>query len=425
MRLATVPVHILLAAAGSAYIAAVLALFITRTPLGSPLFLSLVVVMAACYAVALARTWAEPNPSRSLLLVALAFAAAYRIPLAVAAVGPDSDMVRYLWDGRVQRLGYNPYQVVPADPALVHTHDSDTAAMPSRRHKTPYPPAAQLFFRFVVATANTTLGMKLALVACDLLTIAVLWKWLVVTGRNEWLTLAYAWNPLVVLEVAHSGHIDAFGTLWIAAAAYWLTRGRTTLSCIAFVLATATKLLPIVLAPLFLGRVRKRDLLLAIGVALLLVVPFTLTGDPSLGAIPNVVANIRFNSPVFHPLAWAISPQIAAAVALLSGLGVAMWARRRLSASDPAGWAWPMAVSLVAAPVIYPWYLLYLTPFLFSAATLPLTVWSIAVLPVYVVWHLAREGGRWMVPITVMVAEYGALIAACLAVLWWQRQRDA
>jgi hypothetical protein len=423
MRLAPVPVHKLLAVAGSAYFAAVLVLFVTRTPLGSPLFLSLVAVMVACYVATLAGTWSAPSPSRSLLLIALAFAVAYRAPLAVAAVGPDSDMVRYLWDGRVQHLGYNPYQLVPADPALSQTHTAETAVMPSRRHKTPYPPGAQLFFRFVVATANTTLGMKLALVACDLLTIAVLWKWLLITGRNQWLVLAYAWSPLVVLEIAHSGHIDALGTLWIAAAAYWLTRGRTALACVAFVLAAATKLLPIVLAPLFLGRVRKRDLLLAVGVAVVLALPFTLGGDPTLGAIPNVVANIRFNSPVFHPLAWAVSPHVAAAVALLSGLGVATWARLRLPVSDPAAWAWPMAVSLIAAPVIYPWYLLYLTPFLVSVATLPLTVWTITVLPVYIVWHLAREGGRWTVPVALMAAEYGAFIGAWLVFVRWRLRR--
>src|SRR5512145_2223383 len=102
MRLAPVPVHKLLAVAGSAYFAAVLVLFVTRTPLGSPLFLALVAVMVACYVATLAGTWSAPSPSRSLLLIALAFAVAYRAPLAVAAVGPDSDMVRYLWDGRVQ-----------------------------------------------------------------------------------------------------------------------------------------------------------------------------------------------------------------------------------------------------------------------------------------------------------------------------------
>ena len=69
----------------------------------------------------------------------------------------------------------------------------------------------------------------------------------------------------------------------------------------------------------------------------------------------------------------------------LLGLAVAAWARWKLAASDPAAWAWPMAVALACAPVIYPWYLLYLTPFLFSAATVPLMVWTLTATLAYVV----------------------------------------
>jgi hypothetical protein len=425
MQLASVPIARLLAWAGSTYLAAILTLVLTQTPLGSPLFLAVVAITSGCYVLLLARVKDAPAEPRRLLFIALLLAVLFRIPPAVAPVGPDSDMVRYLWDGRVQQLGYNPYRVIPADPALASTHTPDTAAMPSRRHRTPYPPAAQLFFRLIVAIGNSTLAMKLALVACDLLTIAVLRRWLAVAGRNEWLTLAYAWNPLAVLEVAHSGHIDALGALWITAAAYWLTKRRTALACVAFVLAVATKLLPIVVAPLLLGRVRPRDLGLGIALAALLYLPFTFGTELPLGAIPNVVANIRFNGPVFRGLAWIASPQVAAAVALLAGLSAAVWARARLPASDPGAWAWPMAIALLGAPVIYPWYLLYLTPFLFTRATVPLVVWTISVMPVYLVWHLARSGGRWAPPLAVMMLEYGAVLIAIVVILRRPRSPDA
>ena len=53
-----------------------------------------------------------------------------------------------------------------------------------------------------------------------------------------------------------------------------------------------------------------------------------------------------------------------------------------------------MAIALACAPVVYPWYLLYFTPFLFTRATLPLTVWTFTAIPVYVVWERARSGAR-------------------------------
>jgi alpha-1,6-mannosyltransferase len=413
-----------LAWTGAAYLAAVLTIVITRTPLGSPLFLGSALVAAAAYAVMLGRVWREDRAPRSLLLAAFALAVAFRVPMMIPKVGADSDMVRYVWDGRVQLLGYNPYQVRPSDPAVAATHTDETRHMPSARAQTPYPPGAQLFFRLVVALRDSSRAMKLALVACDLLTIVVLWRWLVVTGRSEWLGLAYAWNPLVVFEVAHSGHIDALGALWIAASAYWLARRRTALASIAFVLAVTTKLLPIVLVPLYWRRIRIRDAVAGAILFALLYLPFISGPTLPFGAVPNVVAHIRFNGPVFKWVAALAGPQMAAIAAVGIGLAIAAWARWRLGASDPAAWAWPMAAALVCAPVIYPWYLLYFTPFLFTTATLPLAVWTLSIIPTYIVWDIARHGGLWAAPAGLMVAEYGlpCALAACVLVLRWKRR---
>ena len=109
-------------------------------------------------------------------------------------------------------------------------------------------------------------------------------------------------------------------------------------------------------------------------------------------------------------------PRFAAAVALAAGLSVALWARWRLPSSDPAAWAWPMAVAIAFAPVIYPWYLLCLTPFLFSIATLPLAAWTVSALSVYEVWDLSRHGARWITPVSVMLFEFGVLVAAMIVV---------
>jgi hypothetical protein len=254
--------------------------------------------------------------------------------------------------------------------------------------------------------------MKVALVVCDLLTIWALVTWLQQTGRSPWLALAYAWNPLVILEVAHSGHIDALGALWITIAAWMLTTGRTTRGAVAFAIAIASKLLPIVLVPLLWKRIRVRDAIAAAGALALLYFPFRSAGAVPLGAVPNVVAFIRFNGPLFKWLAALTTPQVAAALAVLAGLAVAAWMRFTRPATDPAAWAWPMAVSLAAAPVIYPWYLLYYTPFLFSAATVPLVAWTYTALPVYVVWYLSKFGHRWFVPAPVEWIEFGVVIAA-------------
>ena len=258
-------------------LSAALLLALTQARLGSRLFFVLAAAMAIAQLVALLAV-RRAEPPKRWLWIAIGVAVACRIPLMVGPVNYDSDMVRYVWDGRVQRFGYNPYAVVPSDPAVAHTHTADTARMPSRNAQTPYPPAAQLFFRLMGTLWESPRVMKSVLTLLDIATIFIVLRWLRAIGRSEWLVLGYAWNPLVILEIAHSGHIDGLGAFWIALCAYWMARRRTALASIAFTLAVATKLLPIVLAPLFLGRVKVRDIALGAGVLLLLYLPF-MTGE--------------------------------------------------------------------------------------------------------------------------------------------------
>ena len=267
------------------------ALVVSEAPLGTPLFYVFAAVPCVVYGLLMRRLLRSDAPDFDLrtsdpglrtpdsrlprlLVTALLLAVAFRIPPAAAPVGADNDMVRYMYDGRLQRLGYNPFLVMPADPDVASTHTEITRKMPSIRARTPYPAAAQLFFRAVVTIRETPRAMKWALVLCDLLTIAVLVQWLRQTGRSPWLSLAYAWNPLVILEVAHSGHIDALGGLWIAVSAWMLSTGRGMRAAVAFVIAVASKLLPIVLIPLYWKRIRIRDAAVAALVLAALYYPF-------------------------------------------------------------------------------------------------------------------------------------------------------
>ena len=436
----------LIRAGGAAALAAYIALAVTEARLGSPLFFAIAAVPYAVYAL-LARTLllsgesgaspdrrapdepralherralheprapyeqqAHPVPFDRLFLTALVLAAAFRAPLLIRAVDVRSDMIRYIYDGRLQRLGYNPYLVYPGDPAMAATHTAETRRMPSINATTPYPAAAQLFFWLMVTISESARAMKLALVACDLLTIAVLIAWLRSSNRSPWLALMYAWNPLVVLEIAHSGHVDALAVLWIAVSGWMLSTGRGMRAAIAFVLAVASKLLPIVLLPLFWRRIRIRDAAAGAIVLALVYAPFASAGTLPLGAVPNVVAYIRFNGPLFKGLALLFTPGVAATFAVVAGLAAAAWMRARRTADDPAAWGWPMAVSLACAPVVYPWYLLSFTPFLFAKPCSALVAWTFTVLPAYSVWELARHGHRWFMPAPLVAGEYGIVV---------------
>jgi hypothetical protein len=78
-----------------------------------------------------------------------------------------------------------------------------------------------------------------------------------------------------------------------------------------------------------------------------------------------------------------------------------------------------MAASLLCAPAVFPWYLLWLLPFLTSTSTLLIIIWTVSVIPTYVQWHLRALGRPWgPLPGWIMLLEYGcvATAAAIIAV---------
>ena len=69
----------------------------------------------------------------------------------------STDMYRYVWDGRVQLAGINPYRYLPAaDAARVparRRRSIRTSTAPTMRH-TIYPPAAQMIFALAAAVSR-------------------------------------------------------------------------------------------------------------------------------------------------------------------------------------------------------------------------------------------------------------------------------
>jgi alpha-1,6-mannosyltransferase len=183
-------------------------------------------------------------------------------------------------------------------------------------------------------------------------------------------------------------------------------------SALAFGLAVAVKLLPIVLLPLYWRRVRMRDGVLAAVVVGLLYVPFFNHGRIPIGSLGTYVQSFRFNDPVFATLERVAAPQLVVGLAVLVGFLTAIWLRSKAPAFSPDAFPWPMAASLLCAPVVYPWYLLWLLPFLRSASTVPIFIWTVSIIPTYYVWRLRTLGRPWLVPGWIMLLEYGSVAAA-------------
>jgi len=412
---------------------------------GGTYFMASLTLAGIAYLLAIREFFATPTFSRQVVVIGLVLAAVWHVEFLRVPPGADDDIHRYVWDGRLQRLGYNPYLIVPSDPALAALHTSETRTLNNPDLPSPYPAGAQLFFRAVTAVHESTFAFKVAFVVCEVAIVFVLLDVLRCTRQAAHLVLAFAWNPLLAIEVAGSGHIDIVGALLLLVSAAALVRRWRATAAVALGLAIAVKFLPVVLLPLYWKRIRIRDAVPGAAVVGLLYIPFLNHGRIPIGSLGTYVQTFRFNGPVFAALDRVAPPQLLVGLAVLVGLVTATWLRSTTPEDSPDKgilttedtefhggdatvfplcdsapsmvrsfeFAWPMAASLVCAPVVFPWYLLWLLPFLTSPSTLLIVIWTVSIIPTYVQWHLRSLGRPWgALPVWVMLLEYGCVTIA-------------
>ena len=392
---------------------------------GGPYFMASLTVAGIAYLLAMRECFSAPSFPPRVIVFGLMLAALWHLPFLMVTPGVDDDIHRYLWDGRLQRLGYNPYLVVPNDPTVAGLHTPETRTLNNPDLPSPYPAGAELFFRAVTAVHESIFALKVAFVLCELAIAIILIKVLRSSGRSVHWVLAYAWNPLLAIEVAGSSHIDIVGVLLLLISFAALGRRWRTLAALAFGLAVAVKLLPIVLLPLYWRRIRIRDGLLAVAAVAVLYLPFLHHGRIPLGSLGTYVRSFRFNDPVFATIERMTAPQFAAGLAVVIGFLTAIWMRRNSAVESSDTFSWPMAASLLCAPVVYPWYLLWMLPFLRSTSTVPIMIWTVSIIPTYYVWHLRTLGRPWLVSGWSMLLEYGCVAISAAIIVWRRITRPA
>jgi alpha-1,6-mannosyltransferase len=350
------------------------------------------------YCLALRLIWRSAAPSRAALLVLLAFALFFRLPLLSTEPRISTDLYRYLWDGRVQMAGINPYRYAPADEALRSLRDDGVYRWINRKEfPTIYPAGAQLIFWSAAALRLTTPAcFKVLLLLADFGATLLLLRLFDHCQVNRLRVLLYAWNPLVVYETAHAGHLEAVVVLCVMAALLAGVKQRVNLACASLALATSVKLYPgLLVVVLARGRVARCALIFA-AVLLCAYAPYLAGGDKIIGFLPRYfsdpgeITNLGLPSLLFTVL----SPAHAGWLLRLVVVGVAAWMFVRQeghSAGHP--YTFLQQVYLLASvhtlllyPALYPWYLVWLIPLLCIFPSPGWLYFSCASSFVYITW---------------------------------------
>ena len=216
----------------------------------------------------LGRMVAPPRLGRRALVLVIGGGLLARALLVPLPFTTSTDAYRYLWDGRVQAEGLNPYRHPPGALQIANLRDDRVYPLINRKGAvTIYPPVAQATFRAAHEVGlRTPAGWKLLLLAAEAASMALL---LALTGRRRDLLL-YAWNPVPIIAFGLAGHLDALVVLAVLSASLAWRRGWTARVGLALGLAAGLKLWPLLLLPAF---ARRRDDRLDPGGVLRLAVP--------------------------------------------------------------------------------------------------------------------------------------------------------
>ena len=388
-----------------------------------------------CYAVA---AWLVLRRSHASLFFILGAALAFRLTLWWSPPTLSDDIFRYVWDGRVQLAGINPYLYPPSAPELAHLRDALHGLVNHADIPTIYPPLAQLFFRLVCALNATPDALKFALLLCDFGLCLLLMRSLVRRGQDPRRVLLYAWNPLPLIEIAGSGHIDALGILLLFCALHALQLQRLGVAACTLAGAFLAKLVPLVLLPAFWRRpqdntladwldLRARSgLLLFPGLVLLAFLPFADAGTRLTTGLQTYVQHWHFNAAAYSLFHWALeswdlNAQLNArwlCAALL--IALTLWVQIRWR--DPYRTTFAsLGAYILLSPTMHPWSLLWVLPFLPFFPSRAWVLFSGLVVLAYEVLIGYVDTGIWHEKPWIMWAQYAPFYLLLLATACYRR----
>ena len=284
----------------------------------------------------------------------------------------SDDLQRYRWDGKVQANGFNPYAIAPQDPRLAYLRDHEYKIMPGRETPTIYPPATELVYRAAWKLFPGPTAFKVPFAAADLLVLFLL-AWIFRGEKDRTFRVAvYAWNPLVIVEFAGSGHNDVLALLGVVCGLA-LLKERPAMASSSIALATMAKVFPAVLLPVWVRRAgwpEKRSGWWAAGLAAasgaLVLLPYW----SAIGALRENLAYYEatwknYHASLYTVIDWLSGggtriPALASAAAIW---GLALWLAWKRA--EPARATYLLiGTSLAFWPNGYPWYFTWIVPLL-------------------------------------------------------------
>lgn len=366
------------------------------------------------------------TPSRWLIGGVVVAGLAMRIALFGSEPALEDDFYRYLWDGAVTANGGNPYAHTPEDiwqETITAAPYGDLAKQSGAvlervnypEYRTIYPAITQAAFAAAHLVKPWSLdAWRLVILIGELATLGFLAAILSTLGRSSlWLAL-YWWNPVVIKELYNSAHMEAIVMPFVMGGLLLAIRHRTIASSLAMALGACAKLWPVLLLVIpwrhglrHPGRLAAAASVTALTLALCAWPVLASRLDSSSGFVAYG-DKWAANDALFLALHWvtgkalSVLPAVAVDAGLVARLiaagtvaAVALWINRApaQSAEETCRRAFIIvAVLFLVSPTQYPWYYVWIAPFLTLFPVTGLLTVTATIPLYYSYFHLAPRG---------------------------------
>jgi Glycosyl transferase family 2 len=274
----------------------------------------------------------------------------------------EDDYYRFIWDGWQFATFGTPYGRPPAaffaDARVPIALREILDGVNNPDVPTIYGPALELLFGGIYAVAGTKLiGLRLAFTLANLVLIALMLRRYPATR-----VALYAWNPMVVSEIALHVHPDGVMALALLAGVM-LLRSRPAMAGVLFALAAGVKLVALAAWPLLLRTRPVATLSATMTLAGLYAIFLLQEGGAGFESTATFATQWHFNPLAYQSILWVMPSDPARLVtAAIAAMGV-IWLHARGERQIDMTIAAIFGLILLFAPAVNAWYLLWLLPF--------------------------------------------------------------
>jgi len=338
------------------------------------------------------------------------------------ATTPSDDTFRYIWEGRIQLAGFNPYAHAPDDPALTHLRNDDWASINHPDYPAIYPPVAQATCLLAAAIHPSPMTVKCIIVFCDLLVILLLASVLRAMNQPPHGALLYALCPLVLTSFAVEAHIDSVMLLFTLLSVSAAQAKRLNLAAIALGLAISSKLIVIILLPWLFFRSR-RSAILAIMVFAMTYLPYASAGESLIESLSRFGGGTSFFSlgETLGILDFSsTATKLFVVIVLVSWISLVSF---RTTAYTHAASA-SLTILLLLMPIIHYWYLTWVIVFVPFVRQWRWIAAALAMVAYFEAHATRAYTGAWVMPTWSPMIAWGCFGLGWLADVVMTRNRS-